>query len=63
MVSNAVADMLRPYLWLALAAFVAGFLSFVVVGRAGAPAAPEPSAEAPLVSTPASGDWNLPKRI
>lgn len=56
-------DILKPYLWLALAAFLTGFLGYAGMGaqRGSRPAA-APS-KTPLVSAPASSDWNLPKRI
>ena len=56
---------LRPYLWLALAAVVAGFTSYLVLGEAhaSAKARVEPAAYAPIASAPSSDAWNLPKRI
>lgn len=62
MPASGLVDVLRPFLWLALAAFVAGFLSYVALGGARAWARPG-SAFVPLISAPASEDWNLPKRI
>jgi hypothetical protein len=53
---------LRPYLWLALTAFLVGFLSYLAFG--GAHVAMRPEAQhAPKVSAPATDDWNLPKHI
>lgn len=60
--SAGLLEFLKPYLWLALTAFLAGFLSYLALGRA--PAAQEAAAtQAPLVSAPASDEWNLPKHI
>ncbi len=58
-------DLLRPFLWLALAAFLAGFTSYVVLGRshAAARAQVQAAAYAPIASAPSSNAWNLPKRI
>ena len=55
-------EALRPYLWLALGAFIAGFLSYVALSGEPATAKAKPQF-APLVSAPASDDWNLPKKI
>jgi hypothetical protein len=57
MSASGLLEALRPFLWLALAAFITGFLSYVAVSGAPAQARPQ------LVSAPASDDWNLPKRI
>lgn len=62
MPASGLVDVLRPFLWLALAAFVAGFLSYVALGAARASVRPG-QAFAPLISMLASEDWNLPKRI
>jgi hypothetical protein len=59
-------DFMRPFIWLALAAFLAGFFSYIVLGESHAAAkAPTPAAVvyAPVASAPSSNDWNLPKRI
>ena len=57
-------DGVRPFLWLALAAFLAGFLSYVAVGGSQASArAQPPAAYAPIASAPSSDEWNLPKRV
>ena len=57
-------DHLRPFLWLALAAFLVGVFSYVAVGGGShAAAKPEPAAYAPAVTAPSSDEWNLPKRV
>jgi hypothetical protein len=58
-------DELKPFAWLALAAFLTGFLSYLFVGDGELAVAREAPAvqAAPLVSAPASDEWNLPKRI
>jgi hypothetical protein len=55
----------RPFLWLALAAFITGFLSYVVVGGSHATASTKVQAAvyAPSASAPSSDAWNLPKRV
>lgn len=62
MPASGLLDLMRPFLWLAAAAFLAGFLSYLAVGGATASARPE-ARYAPRVSAPAAGDWNLPKRV
>ena len=56
-------DLARPYLWLALIAFVVGFLSYLAVGGPPPAFAQEPAAYEAPVSAPVSDDWNLPKQI
>ena len=55
-------EALRPYLWLALTAFLVGFLSFLAFGGAQPSVGPQ-ARFAPRVSAPAADDWNLPKHI
>jgi hypothetical protein len=62
MSASGLSDVLRPFLWLALAAFLVGFLSYLAVGGATASARPE-ATYAPRVSAPVTGEWNLPKRV
>ena len=62
MSASGLFDIMRPFLWLALAAFLAGFLSYLAVGGAPASARAE-TPYAPRVSAPAADDWNLPKQI
>ena len=55
-------ELFKPYLWLALAAFLTGFLCYAGVGAPRiSPQAKAPAA--PLVAAPVSSDWNLPKHI
>jgi hypothetical protein len=58
---------LKPFAWMALAAFLAGFLSYFAFGDASpatAQAARGPTgAPAETVAASASGAWNLPKHI
>jgi hypothetical protein len=56
-------DVLRPFLWLALAAFLTGFFSYLALGEQ-APARTH-VAPAPRVAATASAPdaWNLPKHI
>ena len=63
---------IRQFAVLALAAFAIGFVSFVALGRplaVAAEAADPPAvvvvqpADEPRAMSPASEDWNLPKRI
>lgn len=55
-------DDLKPFLWLALAAFLVGFVSYLVLGGPHAVARAH-VAYVPVASAPASEIWNLPKRI
>lgn len=57
-----VAQAVRPYLWLALLAFLVGFLSYAAIGGAHAPVRSEPQFS-PRVSAPTTEDWNFPKHI
>lgn len=55
----------RPFVLLAVVAFVVGFLGYVVLDRPAA--TPDQAAAAltaePALAGPASDDWNLPKHI
>ena len=55
-------EALRPYLWLALTAFLVGFLSYLAFGAAQPSVNSQPPF-APRVSAPAADDWNVPKHI
>ena len=65
MTASQLLDLVRPFLWLAVAAFFTGFVSYVVLGgsHATASAKVEPAAYAPSASAPSSDAWNLPKRV
>jgi hypothetical protein len=52
---------LRPFLWLLLAAFLTGFLSYAVLG--GGRAGVKVRTVYVAACAPAAGAWNLPKRI
>jgi hypothetical protein len=58
---SSLLDLLKPVLWLAFAALLAGLASYLVVGRMPAPAKTE--ADYAQLSAPAGGDWNFPKSI
>ncbi|CAN7507341.1 hypothetical protein LJR225_003628 [Phenylobacterium sp. LjRoot225] len=60
--STRLFDLLKPFLRLALAAFVIGFGSYLALGGARAPAHPS-FADAGQAAAPASEDWNRPRRI
>jgi hypothetical protein len=62
MPASGVIEVLRPYLWLALVAFLVGFLSYLAIGVGTSPMRAEPQ-YAPRVSAPVAGDWNLPKHV
>lgn len=62
MFAASLLEALKPYLWLAFAAFLAGFVSYLVIGRTPQPETAA-AAHAPRVSAPASDEWNLPKHI
>jgi hypothetical protein len=60
-------EILRPFAWLATAAFLVGFVSYLALGPAPQAMAHESSAPAAQVSEdaswPLSDEWNLAKRI
>jgi len=56
-------EFLRPFLWVAAFAFLAGFAGYFALGGAAALAADREHAQAAVVSAPASDAWNLPKEI
>ena len=57
-------DILRPFLWLALVAFLVGVASYLTLGQpSAATAAARAPVRAEMVSGPSSDDWNLPKHI
>ena len=58
-----LAEVVKPYLWLAAVAFIVGFVSYLAVGRPAPALAQENGWAAAHVSAPVSDDWNLPKRI
>lgn len=53
-------ELLKPYLWLALAGFLTGFLCYAGLG---APSALAKGRPAPVGAGPMSADWNLPKHV
>jgi hypothetical protein len=53
---------LRPFAWLAVIAFVSGFLGYLVVGHPTRASAQD-QVQAAATSGPASDEWNLPKHI
>lgn len=55
-------ELLKPYLWLALAAFLTGFICYAGVGAPRAATQVEPPV-GPLIAAPASSAWNLSKHI
>jgi hypothetical protein len=59
-------EVMKPYLWLASVAFLAGFVSYVALGPSSPAVAREVAAPAsgPAVQAAAmAGAWNIPKRI
>lgn len=58
-------EVFRPFAWLALAAFLAGFCSYLVLGQPRTAAAEEEWAPAaiPTSSGPVSDEWNVARRI
>jgi hypothetical protein len=53
---------LRRLLWLALAAFLAGFAGYML-GNPRVSGRVQAAAYGPAASAPSSEDWNLPKRV
>jgi hypothetical protein len=64
-----LAEVLKPYLWLAAVGFLVGFMTYLAMGRGAAAYADTPRVSAEAIaapvarSGPASQMWNLPKRI
>lgn len=62
-----IADLFKPYLWLAAIGFAVGFLSYVAMTPAASSAVTvdltPAAAWASAASAPASSDWNFPKEI
>lgn len=57
-------DVVRPFAWLAVIAFLVGFVSYLVLGQPRhAQAQAEDAARPAAASGPSSKDWNLPKHI
>lgn len=64
MVAASLFDLLKPFLWLGLAAFLTGFGSYLALGGQGlAPSCGRAAPASAPVAAPASGDWSLPRRI
>ena len=61
--ARAARDLLRPFVLMAVVAFVLGFLGYVALTPP--PGAPEAATASPLPEAAAttSDDWNLPKHI
>jgi len=55
-------EIARPFAWLAVFAFLVGFVSYLALGRP-AVAASQHRVHTMAASGPSSQDWNLPKRI
>jgi hypothetical protein len=55
-------DVVRPFAWLAVIAFLVGFVSYLALGHP-TPAQADDSARAAAASGPSSDEWNLPKHI
>jgi hypothetical protein len=58
-----LAEVMKPYLWLAAIAFFVGFVSYLTLGSPAAAFAEDEQAWPAEVSAPVSDEWNLPKRI
>ena len=56
-------EIMRPFAWLAVLAFVVGFLGQVLLSHPGAARAPDRPTIEETVSGPASAEWNLPHHI
>jgi hypothetical protein len=63
---TSVHDAMRPFALLAVVAFLAGFVGYVLLGQGAAAQPPSDSQTVvadPAAAGPASDDWNLPKHI
>lgn len=64
MTATGAFDVLKPFAWLALAAFMVGFVSYLALGQpTRAMAAEDRPAYSATVSAPSSDDWNIIKHI
>ena len=64
MSATATCKIFSPVIWLAAAAFMVGFVGYLALGGATEGLAGSHQASpAELVSGPALGDWNMPKRL
>jgi hypothetical protein len=60
---SATVELVRPFLLLAAAAFMIGFVGCLIFGGPTASAQDHLNVQPAIASGPASEDWNLPKRI
>ena len=60
---SATFELVRPFLLLATAAFLIGFVSCLIFSGPTVSARAHPNVEPAMASGPASNAWNLPKRI
>jgi hypothetical protein len=60
---TATFELVRPFLLLAAAAFMIGFVSCLVFAGPTASTQAHLNVQPAVASGPASADWNLPKRI
>ena len=62
-----VSDLVRPFAWLAVVAFMVGFVSYLALGHASTAQAQDtlqPAAyEAVSTSGPVSADWNVARQV
>ena len=64
MTATATFKIFFPVIWLAAVAFMVGFVGYLAFGGATELlASSHPASPAELVSGPAWGDWNVPKKI
>jgi hypothetical protein len=60
---SATFELVRPFLLLAAAAFVIGFVSCLIFSGPSVSAQVHANVEPAIASGPASNAWNLPKQI
>jgi hypothetical protein len=63
MPTSVVFDMLKPFLWMALAAFLVGFCSYFLFNEPSQFAAEQAEPWSASVSGPSSDEWNVVKHI
>jgi hypothetical protein len=63
MLSSDLFNIVKPFAWMALVAFLVGFASFFLFGEPTQTFGQEPASWPAAVSGPSSDDWNVVKHI
>ncbi|WP_374469206.1 hypothetical protein [Phenylobacterium sp.] len=63
MPTSGVFEIVKPFLWMAFAAFLVGFFSYFLFNEPSPAFAQQPEAWSSSVSGPSSDEWNIVKHI